>query len=77
VGSFFVNVANSSLRDDLPVRRIASNYAALFALNAVSLIGVSQFNGRLVARLAFAGADHVRLKGRSWCGFNRSMQRIG
>ncbi|MDM0118398.1 multidrug effflux MFS transporter [Variovorax arabinosiphilus] len=50
LSSFFVYVANSSFVMSAHFGVSPRTYALLFALNAVSLVAVSQTNGRLVAR---------------------------
>jgi DHA1 family bicyclomycin/chloramphenicol resistance-like MFS transporter len=50
LSSFFVYVANSSFVMSAHFGVSPRAYAVLFALNAVSLVAVSQMNGRLVAR---------------------------
>lgn len=49
LSSFFVYVANSSFVMSAHFGVSPRSYAVLFALNAVSLVAVSQMNGRLVA----------------------------
>ncbi|MDN4587484.1 Bcr/CflA family drug resistance efflux transporter [Xenophilus aerolatus] len=50
VGCFFVYVANSAFVMTAHYGVSPRSYALLFALNALAVIGMSRFNGRLVAR---------------------------